>query len=56
LLAQKVTKKGTLPNASSLKAIAPSLGKEASALFSLITAEYFALNIVNQIIALYKIS
>jgi hypothetical protein len=52
LIAQKVTKKGTLPNASTHKANAPSLGKEASALFSLINAEYFALNIVNQLITL----
>jgi hypothetical protein len=46
LLAQKVIpvgtpqrgnrKKGTLPNASSLNAYTPSLGKEASPLFSLI--------------------
>jgi len=66
LLAQKVIpaapayrgnrKKGTLPNASSLKAIAPSLGKEASALFSLIVVEHFVLNIINQLIVLCKIS
>jgi len=30
LLAQKVTKKGTLPNASTLKLTRSSLGKEAS--------------------------
>ncbi len=32
LLAQKVTKKGTLPNASPRKPTRPSLGKEAHAL------------------------
>jgi hypothetical protein len=33
LLAQKVTKKGTLPNASTLKLTRSSLGKEACPLF-----------------------
>jgi len=43
LLAQKVTKKGTLPNAAPRRPTRPSLGKEASALFYLAGAAHFAL-------------